>query len=119
MAMDRQALARSLDAGRASTLNCFMTTADIAAMSAEVRDDDDIGPLFRNKYLINATAWANTCSAALTWCACVRKIDLLLSAAAIMSLDQVSIQIINSDFHRPSHQGRSGRGGGPRLRPIR
>ena len=51
MAMDRQTLARSLDAGRASTLNCFTTTADIAAMSAEVREDDDIGPLFRNKYL--------------------------------------------------------------------
>ena len=53
MAMDRQTLARSLDAGRASTLNCFTTTADIAAMSAEVREDDDIGPLFRNKYLNN------------------------------------------------------------------
>ena len=53
MAMDRQTLARTLDAGRASTLNCFATTADIAAMSAAVRDDDEIGPLFRNKYLNN------------------------------------------------------------------
>lgn len=53
MGMDRQTLARTLDAGRASTLNCFATTADIAAMSAEVRDSDEIGPLFRNKYLNN------------------------------------------------------------------
>ncbi|MCZ6838576.1 MAG: hypothetical protein O7G13_04810, partial [Alphaproteobacteria bacterium] len=53
MAMDRQTLARTLDAGRASTLNCFVTTADIAAMSAEVHDDDKFGALFRNKYLNN------------------------------------------------------------------
>ncbi len=53
MAMDRQTLARTLDAGRTSTLNCFATTADIAAMSAEVRESDAIGPLFRNKYLNN------------------------------------------------------------------
>jgi len=53
VAMDRQTLARTLDAGRTSTLNCFATTADIAAMSAAVRDDDEIGPLFRNKYLNN------------------------------------------------------------------
>jgi len=53
VAMDRQTLARTLDAGRSSTLNCFTTTADIAAMSAAVRDDDEIGPLFRNKYLNN------------------------------------------------------------------
>ncbi len=51
--MDRQTLARTLDAGRASTLNCFASTADIAAMSAAVRADDEIGPLFRNKYLNN------------------------------------------------------------------
>lgn len=53
MAMDRQTLARTLDAGRSSTLNCFATTADIAAMSAAVLDEDEIGPLFRNKYLNN------------------------------------------------------------------
>jgi hypothetical protein len=53
VAMDRQTLNRTLDAGRASTLNCFVTTADIAAMSADVRDNDTIGPLFRNKYLNN------------------------------------------------------------------
>ncbi len=53
MGMDRQTLARTLDAGRASTLNCFATTADIAAMSAEVADDDLVGPLFHNKYLNN------------------------------------------------------------------
>ena len=53
MAMDRQTLNRTLDAGRTSTLNCFATTADIAAMSAKVRDDDKTGPLFRNKYLNN------------------------------------------------------------------
>ena len=53
MAMDRQTLARTLDAGRTSTLNCFATTADIAAMSAEVRHGDEVGPLFRNKYLNN------------------------------------------------------------------
>ena len=53
MAMDRQTLARTLDAGRASTLNCFAATADIAAMSAAVGDGDKIGPLFRNKYLNN------------------------------------------------------------------
>ncbi|NNE82856.1 MAG: hypothetical protein HKN28_02685 [Alphaproteobacteria bacterium] len=53
MAMDRQTLGRTLDAGRTSTLNCFATTADIAAMSAKVRDNDEIGPLFRNKYLNN------------------------------------------------------------------
>ena len=46
MAMDRQTLARTLDAGRSSTLNCFATTADIAAMSAAVLDEDEIGPLF-------------------------------------------------------------------------
>jgi hypothetical protein len=51
--MDRQTLARTLDAGRTSTLNCFATTADIAAMSAEVRESDAIGPLFSNKYLNN------------------------------------------------------------------
>ena len=51
--MDRQTLARTLDAGRASTLNCFASTADIAAMSAAVREGDEIGPLFRNKYLNN------------------------------------------------------------------
>jgi hypothetical protein len=53
VAMDRQTLNRTLDAGRASTLNCFATTADIAAMSASVRENDAIGPLFRNKYLNN------------------------------------------------------------------
>lgn len=53
MAMDRQTLGRTLDAGRTSTLNCFATTADIAAMSAKVLDHDEIGPLFRNKYLNN------------------------------------------------------------------
>lgn len=53
MAMDRQTLARTLDAGRSSTLNCFATTADIAAMSAAVLDEYEIGPLFRNKYLNN------------------------------------------------------------------
>lgn len=53
MAMDRQTLARTLDAGRSSTLNCFATTADIAAMSAAMLDEDEIGPLFRNKYLNN------------------------------------------------------------------
>jgi hypothetical protein len=51
--MDRQTLARTLDAGRASTLNCFATTADIAAMSEAVREGDETGPLFRNKYLNN------------------------------------------------------------------
>lgn len=49
--MDRQTLARMLDAGRASTLDCFATTVDIAAMGAKVPDGDRIGPLFRNKYL--------------------------------------------------------------------
>ena len=53
MAMDRQTLNRTLDAGRASMLNCFTTTADIAAMSADVHDNDEIGPLFRNKYVNN------------------------------------------------------------------
>ena len=47
MGMDRQTLARTLNAGRASTLNCFAATADIAAMSAEVRDSDKTGYLFR------------------------------------------------------------------------
>jgi len=49
--MDRQTLARMLDAGRTSTLNCFATTVDIAAMGAKVPEGDPVGPLFRNKYL--------------------------------------------------------------------
>lgn len=64
MAMDRQTLARTLDAGRSSTLNCFATTADIAAMSAAVLDEDEIGPLFRNKYLNNCIVLKVV---ALTW----------------------------------------------------
>lgn len=53
MGMDRQTLARTLDAGRASTLNCFATTADIAAMSASLPDDAQDERLFLNKYLNN------------------------------------------------------------------
>jgi hypothetical protein len=49
--MDRQQLARSIDVGRTSTLNCFETTKDIAGIAAEIDDDDPFGPLFRNKYL--------------------------------------------------------------------
>lgn len=51
MAMDRQQLARAIDVGRASTLNCFETTKDIAGIAAEIADDDPLGPMFRNRYL--------------------------------------------------------------------
>lgn len=53
MGMDRQTLARTLDAGRTSTLGCFATTADIAALSASIGEDADARPLFHNKYLNN------------------------------------------------------------------
>jgi len=49
--MDRQQLARAIDVGRSSTLNCFETTKDIAGIAAEISDDDPLGPMFRNKYL--------------------------------------------------------------------
>tara|TARA_R110002110_G_scaffold414147_1_gene643207 strand:- start:70389 stop:71582 length:1194 start_codon:yes stop_codon:yes gene_type:complete len=49
--MDRQQLARAIDVGRSSTLNCFETTKDIAGIAAEIADDDPLGPMFRNKYL--------------------------------------------------------------------
>lgn len=51
MAMDRQQLARAIDVGRASTLNCFETTKDIAGIGAEIPDDDPLGRMFRNRYL--------------------------------------------------------------------
>lgn len=51
MSMDRQQLARSIDVGRSSTLNCFETTKDIAGIAAGIADDDPLGPMFRNKYL--------------------------------------------------------------------
>jgi len=51
MAMNRQQLARAIDVGRSSTLNCFETTKDIAGIAAGIDDDDPIGPLFRNRYL--------------------------------------------------------------------
>jgi hypothetical protein len=51
MGMDRQQLARAIDVGRASTLNCFDTTKDIAGIAAEISDDDPRGPMFRNRYL--------------------------------------------------------------------
>ena len=51
MGMDRQQLARAIDVGRASTLNCFETTKDIAGIAAEIADDDPRGPMLRNRYL--------------------------------------------------------------------
>lgn len=51
MGMDRQQLARAIDVGRASTLNCFETTKDIAGITAEIADYDPRGPMFRNRYL--------------------------------------------------------------------
>ena len=51
MAMNRQQLARAIDVGRSSTLNCFETTKDIAGIAAGIDDDDPIGPLFGNRYL--------------------------------------------------------------------
>jgi hypothetical protein len=51
MSMDRQQLARAIDVGRSSTLNCFETTKDIAGIAAAIADDDPLGPMFRNKYL--------------------------------------------------------------------
>jgi hypothetical protein len=49
--MDRLQLARAIDVGRSSTLNCFETTKDIAGIAADIADDDPLGPMFRNKYL--------------------------------------------------------------------
>ena len=51
MAMNRQQLARAIDVGRSSTLNCFETTKDIAGIASTIADDDPLGPLFRNRYL--------------------------------------------------------------------
>lgn len=51
MSMDRQQLARAIDVGRTSTLNCFETTKDIAGIAADIADDDPRGPMFRNRYL--------------------------------------------------------------------
>lgn len=51
MSMDRQQLARAIDVGRSSTLNCFETTKDIASIGAEIAEDDPLGQMFRNKYL--------------------------------------------------------------------
>ncbi len=51
MGMDRSQLARAIDVGRASTLNCFETTKDIAGISAEIEASDEGGPMFRNRYL--------------------------------------------------------------------
>ena len=51
MSMNRQQLARAIDVGRASTLNCFETTKDIASIAATIADDDPFGPMFRNRYL--------------------------------------------------------------------
>lgn len=51
MSMDRQQLSRAIDVGRASTLNCFETTKDIAGIGAKISDDDPRGRMFRNKYL--------------------------------------------------------------------
>ena len=51
MSMDRLQLARAIDVGRSSTLNCFETTKDIAGIAADIADDDPLGPMFRNKYL--------------------------------------------------------------------
>jgi hypothetical protein len=36
MSMDHQQLARAIDVGRSSTLNCFETTKDIAGIAAEI-----------------------------------------------------------------------------------
>lgn len=51
MSMNRQQLARAIDVGRSSTLNCFETTKDIAGIAATIADDDPLGPLFRNRFL--------------------------------------------------------------------
>lgn len=51
MVMDRRQLSRAIDVGRASTLNCFETTKDVAAIGAAIEDDDPKGRLFRNRYL--------------------------------------------------------------------
>ncbi len=51
MAMNRQQLARAIDVGHFSTLNCFETTKDIAGVAEEIDDDDPLGPMFRNRYL--------------------------------------------------------------------
>lgn len=51
MAMNRQQLARAIDVGRSSTLNCLETTKDIAGIASTITDDDPLGPLFRNRYL--------------------------------------------------------------------
>ena len=51
MSMDRQQLARAIDVGRSSTLNCFETTKDIAGIGASIAKDDPLGPMFRNRYL--------------------------------------------------------------------
>lgn len=51
MVMDRQQLARAIEVGRSSTLNCFETTKDIAQIAAEIAARDGEGRLFRNRYL--------------------------------------------------------------------
>ena len=51
MAMDRQQLARSIDVGRTSTLNCFETTKDLANIADSIDAGDSQGALFRNKYM--------------------------------------------------------------------
>ena len=58
MVMDRETLARTIDVGRTSTLKCFETSkdiaaisADIAAVSADVSKGDPGRAMFRNRYL--------------------------------------------------------------------
>lgn len=51
MTMDRETLGRTVDVGRTSTLKCFETSKDIAAITAGITEDDPRGPMFRNRYL--------------------------------------------------------------------
>jgi len=51
MVMDRETLARTIDVGRTSTLKCFETSKDIAAISADVSKGDPGRTMFLNRYL--------------------------------------------------------------------
>src|SRR3546814_20544569 len=48
-AVDRRTLARVIDAGRTSTLNCFETTIDFDAVGARIAADDARGPLISHR----------------------------------------------------------------------
>jgi len=54
MAMDREKLGRTIDVGRTSTLKCFETSLNIAAITAGIAEDDPRGPMFKNRYLNDA-----------------------------------------------------------------